>query len=337
VSRPRQLAQRLRSALRTPAGKLGLKLLSLVFTVGLAGYLAFQLTLIGWGDVLASVPRTPLFYLAFLGFYFSSPLFETLAYRRLWGCPPQRIFPVLMKKRVYSRHVLDYSGEAYLYLWARKSIPRPHHELLHTIKDNMIVSSTSSALVAVISLLGLLLAEQVALPARMLEQDATYVAAGAVAAMCIAAVVVRLRHRILWLPPRLIYGLAGIHVARLASMLLLELLMWTTVDSTVPLRSWLSLLAVEIVITRIPFLPNRDLVLFGTGLEVAAAIQVGLPLIAGMLLTASIMEKTLNLSFFGLFSLLNTEGGGSATHDQEAADLLAQDNSGAECPAPGDA
>jgi hypothetical protein len=298
------LRRRAHGALQTPSGRLAVKMLSVAFSAGLILYLGRQLTEIGWARVLAYVPRTPWFYLAFAGFYFSSPLHEVLALKLLWGCPLSRSFPALMKKRVYSRQVLDYSGEAYLYLWARRHIDRPQRELAHTIKDNVIVSSTSSTLVAVVALLILLMCDQVALPPDMLQHGAIYVTAGAAGALAIMALVVKFRRRILWLPRRMILSLGAIHMARLVSMLLLELLMWTTVDATVPLRSWLSLLAVGLVITRIPFLPNRDLVLFGTGMTLAGAIRIPLPLMAGMLLMVSIMEKTLNLFFFGLFTLI---------------------------------
>lgn len=303
----RELRERCRRFLGTPAGQRVLGALSLAFTLVLVLYLGLQLSRIGWSQVLGSVPGNPWFYLVFSAFYLSVPLYESLVFRLLWACPLRVSFPALMKKRVYSRHLLDYSGDAYLYLWSRKNINRPSRELLHTIKDNMIISSSSSTAVAIIALVGLLLSGHIVLPARMLQHQATYVIAAA-GALAILLLVAKFRHRILWLPQRTIVMLAGIHAARLVSMLLLELLMWTTVDASVPLSSWLSLLSVEVVIARIPFLPNRDLVLFGTGLEIAGAIQVALPLLAGMLLTVSVLEKTLNLCFFGFFSFIKTPG-----------------------------
>jgi hypothetical protein len=83
--------------------------------------------------------------------------------------------------------------------------------------------------------------------------------------------------------------------------------MWMAVDPAVPLRSWLSLLAVEIVVSRIPFLPNRDFVLLGTGLKLAGALHLAQPLLAGMLLTISALDKLLNLLFFALFALVRPD------------------------------
>jgi len=274
-----------------------------LFSVGLVAYLGHQLSAIGWRQVIACVPATPWFYLAFAGLYFCVPLFEGLAWRLLWGVPVWRTFPVLVRKRLFSRQLLDYSGEAYLYLWSCRNIELPPRQLLHMAKDNVIVSSLASGLVAAVALAGLLLTRQLVLPLEMLERDAVYLAAAAVGAVVAGLLVVRFRHRLIWLPRPLVRRLAAIHVARLAAMLLLQLWMWTTVDPQVPLRSWLSLLAVEIVVSRIPFLPNRDLVLFGTGLEVAGAIQVARPLLAGMLLTVGVLERALNLAFYLLFSV----------------------------------
>ena len=61
------------------------------------------------------------------------------------------------------------------------------------------------------------------------------------------------------------------------------------------------------MVSRIPFLPHRDFVFLGTGLEVAGALDVALPLLAGMLLTVSMLEKLLNLFFFVFFSFIRRD------------------------------
>lgn len=318
------LQVRLGRFLATATGKWCLHVFNVVFTVGLVAYLALQLSRIGWSQVLGSVPTKPWFYLAFGAFYFTVPLYEGLALRLLWQCPLRRSFPALMKKRVYSRQLLDYSGEAYLYWWSKNNIDRPARELVHSLKDNIIISSTMSALVAVAAMLGLLLGGYVVLPAGM-QYRATYLIAVATGLVVLLALTVKFRRRIFWLPRRTMAMLAGIHAARLVSLLVLQLLMWTTVDASVPLSSWLSLLSVELIIARIPFLPNRDLVLLGTGMQMAVAIQVELQVLAGMLLAASVLEKGLNLLFFGLFTAVSWPASRAGRVERHGTELLAAD------------
>lgn len=280
---------------------------SMAFTVGLVAFLVYQLGGIGWSEVLVSVPLNPWFYLLFAAFYLCFPLFESAVYYLLWDCPLRLSFPALLKKRVYSKYLLDYSGEAYLYLWARRNVDLPPRHLLHTIKDNIIISSTTSMLVGLTVLLWLLFGGRIPLPPAMLEHSVTHAGAAILAVGCVAALVFKFRHRILFLPRRTAVWLFGLHAGRLVTFMLLQLLMWRAAVPDVPLESWLSLLSIEVVITRIPFLPQRDFVFMGTGLEMAEAVQVAASLLAGMLLAINVLEKLLNLSIFAALSFRRSD------------------------------
>jgi len=297
-----------------------MKGLSLVFTIGLVVYLVHQLGEIGWGEVLTSIPRTPWFYLLYVGFYFCAPLCESAIFHLLWDCPARRSLPALLKKRVYSRYLLDYSGDAYLYLWARRRIDLPERQLLHGIKDNIIISSSTSLLVGLIVLLGLLYGGQVALPERLLQQDVVYVVAAVVAGGSLVTLGIRFRRRLFSLPRRALVSLFGLHALRLVGLMVLQVLMWMTAIPSASMKSWLSLLSVEVVISRIPFLPSRDFVFLGTGLEVSEGIGVALPALAGMLLTVNVMEKLLNLFFFAFYSFIRPDVGGKVEVDPSVLD-----------------
>jgi hypothetical protein len=65
----------------------------------------------------------------------------------------------------------------------------------------------------------------------------------------------------------------------------------------------MTLLAVQIMITRIPLLPSRDLIFLGTGIEMSGFINVSTSSMAGMLLASSVLNKILNLVFFVLVFL----------------------------------
>ena len=101
-----------------------------ILLIGVFGYLILQLTSLDWGETLREIPTNPLFYLIFAGIYFGLPIAESFIYRILWGAPFTKIFPELLKKRVYNKDVLNYSGEAHLYAWARKNVDRSDKQLL---------------------------------------------------------------------------------------------------------------------------------------------------------------------------------------------------------------
>jgi len=315
-----EFKQRCDALLRSRTGRRGMKGLSLVFTIGLVVYLARQLGEIGWGEVFTSIPRTPWFYLLYAGFYLCAPLCESVIFRLLWDCPARRSLPALIKKRVYSRYLLDYSGEAYLYLWARRSVDLPDRYLLHGIKDNIIISSSTSLLIGMVVLLGLLYGGQIALPERLLQQDAVYVAAAAVAGGSVVLLGIRFRRRLLSLSRSALVSLVGLHALRLVGLMVLQVMMWATAVPSASLKSWLSLLSIEVVISRIPFLPSRDFVFMGTGLEVSGGIGVALPALAGVLLTISVLEKLLNLVFFAFFSFVRPDGGEKVEVDPAVLD-----------------
>jgi hypothetical protein len=241
------------------------------------------------------VPTSPLFYVVFLAFYLCLPLSEGAVFRLLWSCPVRLSLPVLLRKRIYSRYLVDYSGEAYLYLWARRALALPERHLLHSIKDNIIVSTATSTAVGLVTLAIMVSAGVINLPADMEEHAADKVATAALLFAVLVAAAYGFRRRLFFLPRRTFTRLSGIHTARLLTLMVLQLVMWSLADPGVSLRSWMPLLAADVVISRIPFLPNRDFILLGTGLQMAGGMGVGLPMLAGMLLTVSVLDKVLAL------------------------------------------
>ena len=60
---------------------------------------------------------------------------------------------------------------------------------------------------------------------------------------------------------------------------------------------------IRIICSRIPFLPNRDLIFLSASLEIAKHVEVSEAGIAGIMLTVNILNKVMNLIFFSAFSL----------------------------------
>ena len=104
---------------------------------------ALKINDIGWHETLRALPRAPMFYVFFAVAYWMLPLAELAIYRALWPIR-WRSLPVFIRKRVYNELMFDYSGEAYLYLWAKDAVPGNSRGLLSTIKDVNLLSGLAS-------------------------------------------------------------------------------------------------------------------------------------------------------------------------------------------------
>jgi hypothetical protein len=191
----------------------------------------------------------------------------------------------------------------YLYFWARDRVPDwTDRDLAHAIKDNAILSSVASTIVAFGLLAGFLFSGVVALPASVAGHEALY-AVGAVLVVAVAvAVGVKFRGAVFGLAGRLLAAVFGLHIARLLVVMTLQILEWDVVVPDVELEIWFTFLSLQIITGRIPFLPSRDLIFMAAGIELAGAVQVSKATIAGVLGVHSVLDKSVNLLLFGAVS-----------------------------------
>ena len=267
-------------------------------TAAVAGYLIFRLSQIGWVEIWQELPRTPWFYIIFAAMYLILPTFQALIFGLIWSLSPLKIFPASLKKRVYNKDVLSYSGDVYLYFWARERLKRPGREIMHAIKDNAIVSSVTSTLVAFGLLAAFLMSGAVAVPAIVGANSTLYVVGTALVLGVLVAAGIRFRQNVFWLSGQMLIGISALHFTRLIAVMSLQVLEWEVVIPEVSLEVWFTYLAVQIMVTRIPFLPSRDLVFLAFGIELAGAVQVSRAAIAGVLGVHSVLDKGLNLLLF---------------------------------------
>ncbi|SHK30235.1 hypothetical protein [Rhodothermus profundi] len=298
-------AQAVRTWLQTPVGRRMQRYGRALFVAGVVGWLLYRLTQIGWQEVYEGLPRTPWFYVLWLGLYFLLPATEAGIYRMLWKIRWGRVFPVLVRKRVLNTDVLGYSGEFYLYLWARRHTDCSDGHLLRTIKDNTILSSVASTVAVVVLVSGTVLGGQFALvdligPAA----DPVYLVAGALALGVLGALAVRFRRAIFYVPGRMAGMLLGVHVLRFFAMYALQVLQWWVVLPEAPLRVWATILVVGTATNRIPFLPATDLLALGAVLGMTHLLEASAAVLAGMLVVRSVMDRTANAVLFVLTSWL---------------------------------
>lgn len=281
---------------------IALRVLQVTFVTAVVVFLAGRLSDIGWSDVADALPTTPWYYIFFLGWFFAIPIAELFVYKLIWGENLTSRLGVFLRKRVYNYAVLSYSGEAYLAMWARKAIPLDNRKILSTVKDSTILSGLASNTFTVLLLGVFLVTGQLAV---LLEADPDFEAYFIVAALVgliLVPMILRFRKSIIALPGRLALQVFAIHMVRLILMLVLQTAMWAVVLPQVPFETWLMFLTAQLVLTRVPFLPNTDLMYLGLGLSLSGYLEAPEATVAGMFLAAGALSQILNVAIYGLTS-----------------------------------
>ncbi|MEM6782780.1 MAG: hypothetical protein AAF624_03490 [Bacteroidota bacterium] len=268
------------------------------------GLLVYQLLQVGVGEVLRALPTSPLFYVLIVVGYLLLPASEAMIYRVLWGVPVARGVWLMLKKRVYNQHLVDYSGEAFLYAWARTATDREDKLLFQDVRDVNILSNVSSLLVAVVLLGGLVLGGLVDLEALGgTGQTQTWIGVGLVVVL-VVALVIAFRQFLFSMRAGLAWQVFGIHTTQRISLYAIRLCQWAVGVPSVSWGVWLPLLCASVVVDRLPLLPNKDLFFVGAGVEFAQALDTATAGIASMLLVAGVAGKVLNLLVYGLATLM---------------------------------
>lgn len=269
-----------------------------VIVIGIVALIIYQISGIGWQEVLRSLPTNPLFYLIFVLLYSSLPVAETLVYRQVWPIPFREGLKALLTKRVYNHEVVGYSGEFYLFLWGRKRVNKSDKEIFKSIRDNAILSAATSNLVAVLILTVLLYTGTLDLSDIMNDVNLLYLGAGVVILGIVIALIVQFRRYLFDLPAGKAAVIFAIYFTRFVLHHAGMMLMWFVAMPGVSWTFWFTFLALFVVVNRIPFLPSKDLVFMWAGIEYSRMLDVTMASVAGMLLVYSALFKALNLILF---------------------------------------
>jgi len=270
----------------------------LVFIVGI---IIYNLYLIGWDELWRSLPTQPMFYILFVVIFLSQPIAEMFIYRLVWPLKKRSIFKAMLTKRVYNEEVMGYSGEFYLLTWARKHLEETDWKILAHIRDNNILSSITSTGVAFF-LFGILVFTGVIDSGLLIDNvNLIYVAVGSVVAVALILVAVQFRRYIFTLPLKKALIILSIYFSRFIIHHGLLMAQWAIVIPDTPLSVWFIFVMLIIIVNRIPFLPNHDLVFLWAGIEMSRVLSVSTSSVAGMLLVYSVLKKVSNLVLYLIF------------------------------------
>ena len=216
-----------------------------------------QLRSVNLAQVRALLPVSPLFWLVFVASYVSSPAADWIIYRRLWGMPA-RGFTALLRKLIGNELLLGYVGELYLYTWARR-----HTNMIAApfvaIKDVSILSAMIANAVTIV----LLVVAWPLLGTLHLGIDgrALFISVGII--VVISSGVLLFRKTLFGLPPADLRFVSVVHLVRIILTTGLAALCWHLVLPEVALSWWLMLATLRMLVSRLPLLPNKDIVFAG--------------------------------------------------------------------------
>jgi len=276
-----------------------------LFILGITSYLVYQLTTIGWTRVWNSLPTTPWFYVLLLLMYATLPLTEVILYGKAWTANPWALLPALLRKRVLNNDVLGYSGEAYFAVWAHRNTNLAYRTILGTIKDTTIISSVASTSVAFLLLAVFFFTGQIDLLTQYLPAQSSTLGAGVAIVILVVSVGVNFRRTIFSLPSSLLLFIGAGHLTRFLLNNGFQVTQWAVVIPEVSVGSWITLLALYIIINQVPFVPSRSLVFMSAGVGLSGPLHIPEAALASMLLTQTLLDRTLNLLTYAGTSALD--------------------------------
>ncbi len=258
------------------------------------GAVLYQFRHMDIGALRRMLPTGFGFWLAFALYYTAGPVSEWVIFRRLWAIPFEG-FVALLRKLVSNEILLGYLGEVYFYAWARRNA-RITTAPFGAIKDVTILSALMGNAVTLV---------MVALAAPLflslhVGADSGAFLASILFVLATSGVAMLIRNRLFTLPRDELWFVASIHLLRIVATTVLAAMMWHLLLPAVTLGWWLLLGTLRQLVSRLPFLPNKDLVFAGlamflvgrdneivTAMTLMASLILGAHLVVGVALGAS--------------------------------------------------
>lgn len=264
-------------------------LLTLAMVAGLARAIVGTGAGSGLEGVRGALPGNLPFYVTLMCVYVALPLGDFIIFRKLWHIPVDGLI-ALFKKRIANEIVIGYSGEAYFYAWA-KARARMVAAPFGAVKDVSILSAMAGNVVTLsLVLIALPFAQTVLKPAdfRLLGWSVAILVMMSLPFLIFA-------RRVFTLPRSQLWWITGVHAVRLIAGAVLLALAWHFAIPDITIGVWLMLSAARMLVSRLPLVPNKDLLFAnfaitlignGHGLSALLAVTAALTLLIHAVLMA---------------------------------------------------
>lgn len=247
-------------------------------------------------DITALVPTSPLFWAVFVVSYLAGPFSEWIIFRKLWGVG-LRAMDALIRKLIYNELLLGYLGEVYFYTWARRKLPMEATPF-GAVKDVAIMSAVAGNVMTLL-LIALAYPYLALLPLAQYGNDIAWSLASVVG---ISLVPFLLRRQIFSLSRGELWMVFGIHTGRIVATTALNAVLWALVLPQVQIGWWLVLSAIRLLVGRLPFVPNKDVVFAGIAV-LALGQDVQIAALMAMMAALILSTHLILALIFGLHDL----------------------------------
>jgi hypothetical protein len=228
-----------------------------LFSIGILVAIVWRLQRVDLGGIWADLPSSPVFWCVFVLYYMTLPVSDWIIFRHLWRIPASGL-GALMRKRLSNELLLGYSGELYFYAWARQRGGLSGAPF-GAIKDVAILSALAGNVVTLILFF-------FAFPVLGRVDpgiNPQLLLFGALAVMAPPLLAMVVRGHLFGLPAAQTRFVLSIHFARLITTGALTVLLWHLVLPQFGIAWWLALVSLQLLVSRLPFVPNKDVVFAG--------------------------------------------------------------------------
>ena len=265
------------------------------------GILVYQLYEIGFVDILKSVPKNPIVYFLAVVLFFGLPIAEHFAYGRFFKFKASDSIPMLIKKRVFNKNLMSYVGEFDFYLWLTQKEPdQSKRRVFDIVKDNNIISSVASIVLISSLLLVLMIMYYSSDDVRDYLLILGYVIGYIL--LLVTVVVVMARTNIYSLNMRDTWYLTGVHSIRILFISAVQIFQWYLAITDITVWELFVILSVQMVISRIPILPAKDLIFISGSIELTNYLDISTSELAAIMVLNSLIDKVISGGSFYFIS-----------------------------------
>ncbi|CAN5397179.1 hypothetical protein BH09PSE3_BH09PSE3_28570 [soil metagenome] len=224
----------------------------------------FALRDLRWQEVIAVVPTSPAFWAVFAICYFTPVILDWAIFRYLWGIPASG-FVALLRKLVSNDLLFGYIGEVYFYSWARRKLKMVTSPF-GAVKDTAILSALAGN-IATLVMMGfaypLVQQLQFHVISERLRVSETMLWVSVFMVVGIPTLAVLFGNRLFSLSRQQLFVVGSLQMTRVIATTGLAALAWNLALPEVALSEWVILATVRLIISRLPFVTQKDIVFAG--------------------------------------------------------------------------
>jgi len=295
----RRVVERVTALLNTRWGRTVQHVVRWTVPILLLAIVARSLTQIGWLQVWNARPGALGFYLVLFLPFFIQPLADLVIYRNLLRVGSALPLTVLLRKRYLNSVMLDYSGEAYFFFWARRNLILENGVLVHAVKDSNVLSAGAGLVVIGLMLLAVVATGILKLPAAVSSNLWALLSVGSLPLVLCLGLVLGGR-RVTSLSRGKIAMTFAIHLTRSIATLAFEFALWWLSGALPTATLCLAFVALRLLVTRLPLVPNKDLVFVGVGIAAAGMMNLSAPGVAAALVIITAAGQVQEFGLVGL-------------------------------------